>query len=346
MSRASVRSFNAFVALARCARRRAHRPNVAVRADYSRSNARGGGESRRVERDDGRSDGRDRGSDGRGRSERSRVSPQRSSGFTSASNAFPEGLERVSKILARRGACSRREAEQLIADGRVRVNGTVITEQGHKCDVNSDRVEITSDGSAWLSSKLTLAVNKPPGLVSNLPSADEVAACSIVEPSNAWMRSMKWVAMDDLRRATSDPSRFNVCGRLDKDSRGLLILTEDGALARSVIGGNGVVKRYVVTTDADVRESHMQSLNGTVMLDGVELLPMNVKRLGRGSRTLEFNLREGKNRQIRRVCEKFGLRVVDLHRVQIGEIDIGDLPEGAWRILSEDEVASLRDAGR
>ena len=149
--------------------------------------------------------------------------------------------------------------------------------------------------------------------------------------------------MEDLKRATSDPSRFNVCGRLDKESRGLLILTEDGALARSVIGGNGVTKRYVVTTDADVRESHMRSLNGRVQLDGVELLPMNVRRLGRGSRTLEFNLREGRNRQIRRVCEKFGLRVVDLFRVQIGDIDIADLPEGAWRILSDDEVRSLRE---
>lgn len=123
----------------------------------------------------------------------------------------------------------------------------------------------------------------------------------------------------------------------------MLILTEDGALARSIIGGNGVLKRYVVTTDADVRESHMASLNGRVQLEGVELLPMNVRRLGRGSRTLEFNLREGKNRQIRRVCEKFGLRVVDLFRVQIGSIEIDDLPEGAWRILSDAEVKSLRE---
>ena len=123
----------------------------------------------------------------------------------------------------------------------------------------------------------------------------------------------------------------------------MLILTEDGALARSVIGGNGVLKKYVVTTDADVRESHMRSLNGRVQLDGVELLPMNVQRLGHGSRTLEFNLREGKNRQIRRVCEKFGLRVVDLHRVQIGDVQIGDLPEGAWRLMSEREVRELRE---
>ena len=270
-------------------------------------------------------------------------------GFTSRSNdpfdgrdAEEEETERVSKILSRRGDCSRREAERLIADGRVRVNGKVITEQGHRASPTTSTIEITGEGARWLRSKLTLAVHKPPGLVSNLPTGDEVSASACVEPRNAWMRAMREVPMDDLKRATSDPSRFNVCGRLDKESRGLLMLTEDGALARSVIGGNGVTKRYVVTTDADVRESHMRSLNGRVQLDGVELLPMNVRRLGRGSRTLEFNLREGRNRQIRRVCEKFGLRVVDLFRVRIGDIDIGDLPEGAWRILSDDEVRSIR----
>jgi len=308
------------------------------------SRARGGTKSRAVNRRPERGFG----------SERRRVAGTTSTnpyeraerGFTSASNDFPGEerveTERVSKILARRGDCSRREAETLIAEGRVRVNGNVITEQGFKCDAVADVIEITREGANWLRTKLTLAVNKPPGLVSNLPGEGETAAHALIEPANAWMKGMNGVPMDDLRRATSDPARFNVCGRLDKDSRGLLILTEDGALARSVIGGNGVVKRYVVTTDDDVRESHMRSLNGRVVLDGVELLPMNVRRLGRGSRTLEFRLREGKNRQIRRVCEKFGLRVVDLYRVQIGDIEIGDLPEGAWRILSEKEVQSLR----
>lgn len=251
--------------------------------------------------------------------------------------------ERVSKILARRGTCSRREAERLIADGLVFVDGVRVREQGFKCSPTRAKIEISREAEAWLGSKLTLVVHKPPGLVSNLPSEGEIAAWTCVEPRNAWMRAMEGMPMEDLKRATKDPSKFNVCGRLDKDSRGMLILTEDGALARSIIGGNGVLKRYVVTTDADVRESHMASLNGRVQLEGVELLPMNVRRLGRGSRTLEFNLREGKNRQIRRVCEKFGLRVVDLFRVQIGSIEIDDLPEGAWRILSDAEVKSLRE---
>jgi len=250
-------------------------------------------------------------------------------------------LERVSKILARRGTCSRREAERLIEDGRVLVDGETI-ELGFKARANA-RIEITGEGTRWLREKLTVIVNKPPGYVSNLPAEGEIAAAACVEPRNAWMRAMEGTPMDDLKRVTRDVSSFNVCGRLDKDSRGLLILTEDGALARSVIGGNGVLKKYVVTTDADVRESHMRSLNGRVQLDGVELLPMNVQRLGHGSRTLEFNLREGKNRQIRRVCEKFGLRVVDLHRVQIGDVQIGDLPEGAWRLMSEREVRELRE---
>ena len=201
---------------------------------------------------------------------------------------------------------------------------------------------IDARGTRWLDSKLTVAVNKPPGYVSNLPAAGEIAAWTCIEPRNAWMRAMEKVPLDDLKRVTQDAKSLNVVGRLDKDSRGLLILTQDGALARSVIGGNDVVKRYIVTVDSDVRESHMRSFNGSVQLDGAELLPMQVRRLGNGSRTLEFRLREGKNRQIRRVCEKFGLRVVDLERVQIGDIEIGDLPEGAWRVLTPRETQSLR----
>ena len=264
-------------------------------------------------------------------------------GFSSRVDAKEGGEERVAKILARRGTCSRREAEQLIANGAVIVNGVRIREQGFKCSPMTSEIVIDESGARWLSSKLTVALNKPPGVVSNLPTAGEVAAWTWVEPKNAWMRAMEKVPIDDLRRVTNDAKSLNVVGRLDKDSRGLLILTQDGALARSVIGGNEVMKTYIVTLDSDVRESHMRSLNGSILLEGTELLPMQVRRLGNMSRTLEFRLREGKNRQIRRVCEKFGLRVVDLERIQVGEVELGDLPEGAWRVLTPSETKSLRE---
>ena len=371
-TRARARARASRVVHARASTTRANRRRGRRRAtkrdgdgDGARDGARDGATARRRRRAVASRPERGFGSERNRAATRTATNPweRRSRGFTSRSNdgAFGEDddegddarerwgggaseseeLERVSKILARRGTCSRREAERLIEDGRVLVDGETI-ELGFKARANA-RIEITGEGTRWLREKLTVIVNKPPGYVSNLPAEGEIAAAACVEPRNAWMRAMEGAPMDDLKRVTRDVSSFNVCGRLDKDSRGLLILTEDGALARSVIGGNGVLKKYVVTTDADVRESHMRSLNGRVQLDGVELLPMNVQRLGHGSRTLEFNLREGKNRQIRRVCEKFGLRVVDLHRVQIGDVQIGDLPEGAWRLMSEREVRELRE---
>ena len=103
-------------------------------------------------------------------------------------------------------------------------------------------------------SKLTLAINKPRGFVSNLPNKGERAASELITFNNAFKQLMKSIKNDDLKRVTKDAKSFNVCGRLDKDSRGLLILTEDGALARGIIGRNEVIKRYEVTIDCDVKE--------------------------------------------------------------------------------------------
>ena len=154
------------------------------------------------------------------------------------------------------------------------------------------------------------------------------------------MRAMREVPMDDLKRATSDPSRFNVCGRLDKESRGLLMLTEDRRW-RASSAVTGATKRYVVTTDADVRESHMRSLNGRVQLDGVELLPMNVRRLGRGSRTLEFNRFVGGGIDKLDACAKNSVFEWWIcFACESGTSTWGS--SGRRRILSDDEVRSIR----
>lgn len=184
-------------------------------------------------------------------------------------------------------------------------------------------------------------LNKPVGYVSNLPSRDEVEACDLITRVNAHgSRHERSEAGESWDAAMRDAHRLNVCGRLDKDSRGLLILTEDGVLAKAIIGGNAVPKTYEVEVDRRVTDRHLDALNGPVSLDGEPLLPMEVTRLS--PQVLKFVLREGKNRQIRRLCGALDLGVVDLVRVSVGGCHLKDLPEGCWRLMSEEERSMLR----
>ena len=137
---------------------------------------------------------------------------------------------------------------------------------------------------------------------------------------------------------------MNVCGRLDKSSRGLLVLTGDGTLARALVAGGGapVPKTYLVETDRAATERDVRALNGPRSFGPDEEAPLRPMRVRLSRRLLEFVLREGKNRQVRRVCEGVGLRVVDLLRVRLGRSDLGSLPEGSWRTMSKIESDELR----
>jgi 23S rRNA pseudouridine2604 synthase len=143
-----------------------------------------------------------------------------------------------------------------------------------------------------------------------------------------------------MRRILAAPQSLAVAGRLDRASRGLLLLTQDGVLARRLIGGNGVVKHYLVRTEPEASDGQVAKLNGPLRLDDRALLPMRVTREPGGA--LRFALREGRKHQIRRCCRHVGLQVVDLLRVRIGPIDLGDLPAGRWRLASAEECAALR----
>jgi len=135
-----------------------------------------------------------------------------------------------------------------------------------------------------------------------------------------------------------------VAGRLDRASRGLLVLTQDGNVARRIIGGQGVEKCYLVRTAEPATDVQIRKLRGRLSLDAQPLRPMRVERLA--DDTLRFVLVEGKKHQIRRLCRRFGLTVVDLFRVAVGPLAIGDLPEGRWRLVRADELARLRADGR
>lgn len=260
--------------------------------------------------------------------------------------------QRVAKLMAWRGLCSRREAETLIERCVVMVDGE-LAKQGDKAfsDVVIELIDL--NGKNWLRSKITIVLNKPVGVVSNLPDRPEdVEASALITERNAVdeLSRAKFTEASELSKSENKKPQLNVCGRLDKDSRGLLVLTQDGVLAKAIIGGNEIPKTYLVTVDRPVTDQTLKRLNGSVSLEGVKLLPMVVERLvdprdKDNSNVLQFTLREGKNRQIRRVCDAAGLRVVDLLRTQVGSVELSDLPEGTWRVMTDFERDSLRQAG-
>ena len=238
------------------------------------------------------------------------------------------GPQRVSKILAMRDLCSRREAEALIDTGEVSVNGEVVV-LGTKADPASE-VRVTGPVLRRHQSKRTTVLNKPGGYVSNLPADGEVEASALLR-------------LSDETGDVVDRPRLSVCGRLDKHSRGLLVLTEDGTLARDIIAGDSVAKTYLVEVARAVTREDLRRLNGPLDFgadEDVSLKPIRVRRLAPA--LLEFVLREGKNRQIRRVCDGIGLHVVDLLRVRMGKSDLGSLPEGSWRTMSKLETDEFK----
>lgn len=226
--------------------------------------------------------------------------------------------ERLQKILSAAGVCSRRTAEEYIAAGRVKVNGTP-SQIGDKAD--PDRDEITVDGKPLpaKSSTVWLMLNKPRGYVTTL--SDEKGRRTAAE------------LVKDCG------SRVWPVGRLDLDSEGLLLFTNDGETTdRLLHPSHEVEKEYHVTVEGDVSAA-LPILTGPMELDGVPLAPARVEWLG--DRELSVTIHQGKNRQVRRMCAQAGLKVTRLRRVREGNLLLGELPVGKWRRLTEEEVQAL-----
>jgi 23S rRNA pseudouridine2604 synthase len=242
---------------------------------------------------------------------------------------------RVAKLMAERGMCSRREAERLIAAGQVLVDGVVTSVQGTKARPDAE-ITIAAAGRDALETKLTVLLHKPVGIVSTQPEPGQTPAWKLLTKRGASGPIEEGL----LEQVTARPQTFSVAGRLDRASRGLLILTQDGTVAKRIIGGHALEKTYVVETAEEVRTTQVEKLGGSLTLDERPLLPMRVEKLD--ARRLRFTLVEGRKHQIRRVCRKVGLTVVDLFRTAVGPFSIGDLAEGRWRLASESEMDALR----
>ncbi len=246
--------------------------------------------------------------------------------------AVQDGKERVAKLIAQKGWCSRREAERLIGAGQVLVNGQVMMNLGERVPVEAD-IKLKERGQRHLAELVTVILNKPMGIVSTQPEGEQIPAHTLLTIENC-----ETPDAEGVHEVLKQPWTCAVCGRLDQNSRGLLLMSQDGKLARLVTGGQTLSKRYEVTTDRDPTRAEVAALGNLRRLDADMILPMQVKRIA--SSKLTFVLREGKKHQIRRACESVGLRVDDLLRVQVGPWELGELAEGRWRMVPRADVVA------
>jgi 23S rRNA pseudouridine2604 synthase len=237
-------------------------------------------------------------------------------------------LVRLSKLMAERGICSRREADAFIEQGLVLVNGVVVNQLGVKV---SPEVEITLAPQARKrqTDLVTIILNKPIGYVSAQPEPGYIPAIKLITSENQFGKSDRKLRPEHLKGLA-------VAGRLDIDSQGLLLFTQDGRMAKKIIGERSVVeKEYIVRVSGSLPAGDLQLLRCGLELDGKPLLPAQIEWINRDQ--LRFVLKEGRKRQIRRMCELVGLKVAGLKRVRIGEIRLGNLPEGKWRFIEPGE---------
>lgn len=238
--------------------------------------------------------------------------------------------QRVNKWLAQAGVCSRREAEALIADGLVSIDGETVEDVGRKI-LPGQTLVLADRATDKLDSSLTIMIHKPVGIVSSQPDPGQIPAVRLLKRETLWAHEAI---------IPNFSNRLAPVGRLDMDSRGLLILSEDGVVAKAVIGPQSELeKEYRVAIMGEITEEKLELMRFGLELDGRELRPAHVEVIS--DQRLRVILQEGRNRQIRRMCELLEWKVVDLFRVRVGSLTLGDMPEGYWRPLTAEERAGL-----
>ncbi len=224
-------------------------------------------------------------------------------------------MMRLQKFLAAAGVASRRQAEQLITNGQVKVNGEITTKLGTTVDENQDVIEYSGKTVKLPSQKIYLALNKPTGYICSTNREQGKTVMELVKTTK----------------------RIFPVGRLDKDSSGLIILTNDGEFANQLTHPRyGSVKEYFVTLDRDLLETDIKKLERGIRIDNKKLQPVIVKDVR--NKSAKLILKEGINRQIRRMLGKLGYTVIKLKRIRIGKLELGDLKVGQWRMIDKKEL--------
>ncbi len=231
--------------------------------------------------------------------------------------------ERLQKILSARGLASRRSAEQMIIDGRVRVNGTVAF-LGQTADTDTDEILVDGKRLPATSENVYILLNKPRGFVTTLSdekgrrtAAELVADCGV---------------------------RVYPVGRLDMDSEGLLLFTNDGAFANKLMHPKHEVKKTYLAWLTHYSDAAFENLKKPITLDGYTVRPpmLRLCKVQAAQAQIEITIHEGRYRQVRRMCEAAGMHVTRLRRIREGSLTLGDLPTGKWRYLREAEIEELK----
>jgi len=237
---------------------------------------------------------------------------------------------RLSKRMSELGLCSRREADGYIEKGLVEVDGETVSELGSKV-YPTQQVTLRSAAQIAQQQRVTILLNKPIGYVSGQAEHGYKPASALIDDSTRWPEDPS-----PIRFHRSQFLGLAPAGRLDIDSQGLLVLTQDGRVAKQLVGEDSTIdKEYLVRVQGTLEDSGLALLNQGLKLDGEYLKPAKVT--WQNEDQLRFILREGKKRQIRRMCELVGLKVTGLKRVRIGKVKLGKLPVGQWRYLGSKE---------
>lgn len=232
--------------------------------------------------------------------------------------------------MSERGLCSRREADRYIAGGLVRVDGEIVDTLGTRVDPRCD-ITLGDAARRESESRVTILLNKPVGVVSGTPEDGHRPAVSLVTAASRYGKDPS-----PLRFHRSHLQGLAPAGRLDIESKGLLVLTQDGRIARTLIGpGSSIEKEYLVRVRGSLDEPRLERLRHGIELDGRPLEQARVEPIN--DRQLRITLTEGRKRQIRRMCDEVDLEVTGLKRVRIGRVRLGGLPEGQWRYLQKGE---------
>jgi 23S rRNA pseudouridine2605 synthase len=232
---------------------------------------------------------------------------------------------RIQKYMAQCGVASRRKSEEIIAQGRVKVNDIMVTELGFKINPTKDVVKVDNKIIQMEKKKIYIALNKPEGYVTTVSDQfDRNKVLDLVKEIN---------------------ERVYPIGRLDYDTSGLLLLTNDGDLAYKLTHPKHEInKKYIAVVKGNPTEEDLDLFRVGLDIEGYVTAPalIRVMNCWEKKTTVEIQIHEGKNRQIRKMCEKIGYPVLSLKRIGIGELEIGNLRKGCWRFLDDEEIKYLK----